>query len=100
MKTYTLDEVINEVVGTKGTPRRDALEADMQAFLVGEAIKRSRQEKNMTQEQLGKLLGIGRSQVSRMEKGQNLTLQTIIRVFRAIGVPVNLTLGEQKVALV
>lgn len=100
MNTYTLDEIVDEVVGVKGTPRRDALEAEVQASLIGEAIRQSRKEKNLTQEQLGKLLGIGRSQVARIESGKNLTLQTIIRVFRAMGVPANLSLGGYEVSLV
>ena len=96
MEFYTLDEVEDEIIGKKGTSRRDAYEAkvkeELDAIRMGEAIKRARLERNMTQTELGELLGVKRAQVSRIEKGRNLTLATIARVFRALGVSASLEL--------
>lgn len=93
MKLYTHDEMLNQVVGEKGTPRRDAMEAELQSYLIGEAIKQARKEKKLTQAQLGELMGVRRAQVSRIESGQNLTIGTIVRAFRAMGVPAAFSFG-------
>ena len=41
---YTLEEIEDEFIGVKGTPKRDKYEADLNAFLIGEAIKQARQD--------------------------------------------------------
>lgn len=99
MKVYTHDEMLDMVVGKKGTPRREELEENVRTFLIGEAIKKARQERNMTQEQLGELMGVHRAQVSRIESGKNLTVSTISRAFRAMGITPKLKLGDSIFAL-
>ncbi len=46
MRLYTHDEMLDRVVGAKGTPRRDALDAELQSYLIGEAIKQARKERS------------------------------------------------------
>ncbi len=92
MKFYTLDEVTDEVWGKKGTPERDAMEAQLKeeidAWHVGEAIKKARLQQNLSQEQLGERIGVKKSQISKLESGRCvITLPTISRVFKALGVP-------------
>lgn len=99
MKLYTHDEMLDRVVGKKGTPRRDAMEAELQSYLIGEAIRKSRKEKKLTQEQLGALMGVRRSQVSRIENGHNLTVGTIVRAFKAMGVPAAFSFGGVSLSL-
>ena len=41
MKTYTLDEVQDKLIGKKGTPARDQFEYDLQMDFIGKAIKPS-----------------------------------------------------------
>lgn len=87
MKFYSEDEALNQVLGEKGTPARDKYEEDMSAFLVGETIRKARQSKNMTQEELGVLIGVRKAQISRLERGyNNMTLTTVSRIFRALGI--------------
>lgn len=86
MKLYTHEEMLDRVVGQIGTPRRDEMEADLQSYLIGEAIKQARKEKKLTQSQLGELMGVKRAQVSRIESGHNLTVGTIVRAFKAMGI--------------
>ena len=52
MNFYTEDEALDKVLGEKGAPLRNQYESDMNAFLIGEAIKKARQSKNLTQEEL------------------------------------------------
>ena len=71
MKLYSFEEVLDEDLGKKGTPERDAFEAEaeveIRAYHIGEAIRQARKEKNLTQEQLGKLMGVQRAQISKIE---------------------------------
>lgn len=104
MKLYTLDEMMDRDIGRVGTPKRDAFEqklaAELHAYHVGEAIKRARLAQNLTQEQLGERLGVHRAQVCRLESGKSITLASMMRAFKALGVQVSLDMkGIGSVAL-
>lgn len=91
MKTYTLDEVTDKLIGEIGTADRDKFEYELQLDLNGQAIKQTRQERNLTQEELGKLIGVQKSQISRIESNaSNVTIDTLIRVFTALQAKVKL----------
>ena len=91
MKTYTFDEVKDELIGKVGTPERDLFEYELQMDLIGKAIKQTRQERNLTQEELGKLIGVQKAQISRLEKNtSNVTMDTLLRVFTALKAKVKL----------
>lgn len=100
MKEYTFEESLNRALGQKGDPLRDEYENEMKSFLMGDSIRKARQAKDLTQEQLGKLMGVKRSQVCRIEKGQNLSFNTIARAFKAMGINACFDMGKfGKVAL-
>ena len=67
MKTYSLDEVTDKFVGKKGTPNRDSFENELKLDLIGQTIKQIRKERNLTQEQLGELIGVKKAQISKIE---------------------------------
>lgn len=91
MKTYTLNEVQDELIGKIGTPERDSFEYELQMDLIGKAIKQTRKERNLTQEELGKLIGVQKAQISRIENNtSNVTMDTLIRVFGALKAKVRL----------
>lgn len=91
MKTYTLDQVQDELIGKKGTAERDFFEYELQMDLIGKAIKQTRQERNLTQEELGKLIGVQKAQISRLENNaSNVTMDTLLRVFTALKAKVSL----------
>ena len=59
--------------------------------LIGKAIKQTRQELNLTQEELGKLIGVQKAQISRLESNaSNVTMDTLLRVFTALKAKVKL----------
>ena len=97
MKTYTLEELTDEAIGKKGTPKRDKfdqdLRAELQAYHIGEAIKQARLAKNLTQDQLGEKVGVQRAQISRLEKGKSITISSLMRLFSAMEVPLTLDMG-------
>lgn len=91
MKTYTLDEVQDKLIGKVGTPERDIFEYELQMDLIGKAIKETRKERNLTQEELGKLVGVQKAQISRLESNaSNVTIDTLLRVFTALKAKVKL----------
>ncbi|MDY4752533.1 MAG: helix-turn-helix transcriptional regulator, partial [Prevotella sp.] len=58
----------------------------LHAYRLGEAIKKARIEQNLTQEQLGERIGVKRAQISRLERGYSITIPTMRKVFKALGV--------------
>ncbi len=90
MKTYTFDEVKGELLGKVGTPERDEHERKVaeavNAFRLGEVVRERRLDQNLTQEELGKRMGVKKSQVSKLERGDDMSLRSMRRVFRALGV--------------
>jgi len=91
MKTHTLDEVQDQLIGKIGTPDRDRFEYELKMNLIGQAIKQTRQERKLTQEDLGKLIGVQKAQISRIENNaSNVTIETLMRVFNALQAKVKL----------
>ena len=91
MRTYSLDEVQDELIGKVGTANRDKFEYELKMDLIGKAIKQTRQERNMTQEELGKLIGVQKAQISRLESNaSNVTIDTLMKVFTALKAKVKL----------
>ncbi len=90
MKLYTLDETKDMLLGKVGTPERDEHERKvneaLHAYRIGEAIKKARLMQNLTQEELGERVGVQRAQISRIEKGYSISIPTMSRVFKALGV--------------
>jgi DNA-binding XRE family transcriptional regulator len=100
MKTYSLDEVQDKIIGKKGTPGRDKFEYGLQMDLVGQAIKQTRLERQLTQEELGKLIGVQKAQISRLENNAgNVTLDTLMRVFAALKAKVKLQIELPELSL-
>ena len=90
MKTVSLDDMIDKHVGKIGTPEKDAFEYELSIDLIGHAIKQARIERNLTQEELGKLVGIQKAQISKIENSiKNARLDTIMKIFKALGAKVN-----------
>lgn len=90
MKMYSLDEVKDELIGKVGTTERDdyerKVEEALHAYRIGEAIKKARLEQNLTQEELGERIGVQKAQISRMERGYSISIPTMSRVFKALGI--------------
>jgi len=105
LKLYSLEEVKDELIGKVGTPERDEHERKvseaLHAYRIGEAIKKARLEQNLTQEELGDRVGVKKAQISRIERGYSITIPTMSRIFKALGIATaTLDLGSLgKVAL-
>jgi len=84
-KGKKLSEIKDKYIGKVGTPDRDKYEFDLKLELLGEMIKRTRLERHLTQEELGKLIGVQKAQISKLERNaSNVTIETVLRVFKAL----------------
>jgi DNA-binding XRE family transcriptional regulator len=87
-------EIKDSVYGVKGTDRRDKLERDFESFKIGILLKKAREEKKMTQEQLADLVDKKRTYISRVENdGSNMTLRTLYDIVeKGLGGKVKITI--------
>ena len=97
LKTVSLETMIDKHVGKRGTEKREAFENELRIDLLGYAIKQARQDRNLTQEQLGDLIGVQKAQISKIENGvKNARFETILKVFDALGAKVNFNVELKK----
>ncbi len=81
METKSWKNIKNSVYGKKGTDRRDELDRDFESFKIGLLLREAREEKKLTQQQLGELIDKKRTYISRVENnGSNLTLKTLFDI--------------------
>jgi DNA-binding XRE family transcriptional regulator len=81
MNTRSWKEIRGEVYGKKGTYRRDSLEREFESFEIGLLLKKAREDKSLTQEQLAELVDKKRTYISRVENdGGNITLKTLFEI--------------------
>ena len=100
-KTVSLDTMINKHIGKRGTEKREKFENELRIDLLGQAIKQARQACNMTQEELGELVGVQKAQISKIENSvKNARFETIMKVFEALGAKVSfkVELNNKKLA--
>ncbi|PIX14895.1 MAG: transcriptional regulator, partial [Flavobacteriaceae bacterium CG_4_8_14_3_um_filter_31_8] len=67
MKTFTLEELTDNYIGKKGTEKREEFDNELRLDLIGYEIKKARKERNLTQQQLGELVGVKKAQISKIE---------------------------------
>ncbi|MBK7742041.1 MAG: helix-turn-helix transcriptional regulator [Saprospiraceae bacterium] len=81
MKTYSLEELTDQYIGKRGTEKRELFEQELRLELIGDAIRRARKAKHLTQEQLGKLVGVQKSQIAKIENSTtDARFSTVLRV--------------------
>ena len=100
---YTLAEMKDKHIGKVGTIQRDNYEYELRMDVLGRMIKTARQERNLTQEQLGELVGVQKAQISKLETSANsATIDTILKVFRALKADIhfNVTIENRQLQLI
>ena len=102
IKSYSLAEMKDKYIGKVGTADREEYEYELRMDVLGKMIKTARLERNLTQEQLGQLVGVQKSQISKLESSTNsATIDTILKVFKALKADIhfNVTLEKQYIQL-
>lgn len=74
----------------------DRIPCETYYYRIGSSIRKSRQEKGLTQEKLAEAAGISLKMVQKLEGGQKgFRMETIIRVSQALDVPFVALAGMQ-----
>jgi HTH-type transcriptional regulator/antitoxin HipB len=82
IKSYALAEMKDKYIGNVGTVNRDEYEYELRMDVLGKMIKAASQERHLTQEELGQLVGVQKAQISKLESSANsATIDTILKVF-------------------
>ena len=90
LKTISFDEMKDEFIGKPGSINREKYEYKLNMEVLSHMIKKARQERNLTQAELGKLVGVQKAQISKLESSANsATIDTVIRVFKALKAEIN-----------
>jgi transcriptional regulator with XRE-family HTH domain len=92
----------DKYIGKKGTKQRDQYEYKLRMDVLGRMIKQARQERNLTQEQLGELVGVQKAQISKLEGSANsATIDTVLKVFKALKAEIhfNVTIKNRQLQL-
>ena len=90
-KHTRFEDLEDKYFGEMGTPERDEYEFDLKMELIGEKIKQLRIKNDLTQSQLGELIGVKRAQISKLEHGNHsASVSTIMKVFQAMKAKVKL----------
>lgn len=90
VKSYSLAEMKDKYIGKVGTADRDEYEFELRMDVLGKMIKTARLERRLTQEELGKLVGVQKAQISKLESSANsATIDTILKVFKALKAEIN-----------
>ena len=83
-------EMEDRYFGKSGTPEREEYEYELKMKLLGKMVKTTRKERKLTQEQLGELIGVNKSQISKIENNANSArIDTILKVFKVLKAEIN-----------
>ena len=81
----------DETKGKSAISDTDVFEFYLRKGVLGTLIKQVRKKRNMTQSELGNLLGVQRAQISKLENNtKDFRIGTVIRAIEALGAKVKL----------
>ncbi|SHG26051.1 helix-turn-helix domain-containing protein [Chryseobacterium sp. OV279] len=85
IKKYSLADVKDRYIGKEGSEERHQYEYELRMDVLGHLIKAARKQRNLTQLELGKLVGVQKAQISKIENNiTNATIATVLKVFDAL----------------
>ena len=88
----TVEDLLAEKYGEKGSGTRDAFDAKALAWYYAEVLKDARKSAGLTQQQLADRIGKKREYVAMLEKGEtDMQLSTFILMSEALGLKLTLT---------
>lgn len=80
----------DKYIGERGTNVRETFEYKLRMDVLGRMIRTTRQERKLTQEQLGRLVGVQKGQISKLESSVNsATIHTVMKIFKALKAEIN-----------
>jgi uncharacterized membrane protein len=98
MKTYSHEQILDEMVGKKGTPERERYDAEVEkgikALRLGDVLREERRRQNLTQRQLGEMALIDESTVSKVENGKSASFFAVSSILQALGISATFDMGR------
>ena len=90
----TLEEILENKYGKKGTRKREKWEQEFEAFRLGVLLEEARVKLGMTQEELAEKCGTNKSYISRIENDvSDIRLSTLMKIVQqGLGGHLKLTL--------
>ena len=93
MASETFEDLLNVEYGERGSEKREAFEAEAEAFCLAECLKEQRHLAGLTQEELATKIGTKKSYISKIENGHtDVQLSTLFRIFAGLGKRVSVTI--------
>lgn len=90
MKTVSLEDLTDKHIGKLGSAQRDIFEYELRMEIIGSIVKEARKKRNLTQQELGDLVGVQKAQISKIENNtKNVRVETFLKVLKALKVKVN-----------
>lgn len=92
LRLTTYEELKDELIGAPGTAEREQFEFELNLELIPLKIKEYRKQQGLTQTELGALIGVQKTQISKLETNAvNVTLDTLLKVFGALHTKIKLS---------
>lgn len=80
------DEILAIQYGEPGSDSRNEFDSEVEAFILAEKLKEERLKAGLTQVQLAKKAGVGRTSISNIERGNShVSFDVVLRAFRGVG---------------
>ena len=90
-KLRKASDLLGNKYGKEGSASREEFKKEAIAYYYGEILKEKRKELNLTQEELSKRVGLKRSYISKIEKGEtDMQISSFIRIPEALGLKFSL----------
>lgn len=90
MKTFSLKEITDQHIGVVGTSKREIFDNELRLDLLGEAIRQARLDRKLTQQELGRIVGVQKAQISKLENSlTDARVETILKVFKALNAKIS-----------
>lgn len=88
----TVEELLENEYGKRGTESREDFDAKSRAWYYAEILRDARKNAGMTQQQLADKIGKKREYVALLEKGEtDMQLSTFIMISEAVGLKIILS---------
>lgn len=85
MKMIGLEEMTDKHIGKKSSINRNKFEYELEMSIVGDLVKKIRKQRNLTQEELGEIIGVQKAQISKIETNmKSVRIDTFLKVLEAL----------------
>ncbi len=91
-KLSNANDLLDAKYGKEGTASRDEFKKEAIAYYYGEILKEKRKELHLTQEELAGKVGLKRSYIAKIEKGEtDMQISSFVRIAEALGLKLSLS---------